>query len=139
MERQPVTPLFLGGGHSIRIRERIPNGRLSPRGVVARLLWAFSSSDRRPSYEDYLAARNGEPDITPESFEALCREILPDPGLSYRDHLFRPQLRDREGNLYQVIRISPGRIGLVREDGTTGTTTPEELDLCFSPVEEPPA
>ncbi|MGC8529895.1 MAG: hypothetical protein ACP5OP_06840 [Leptospirillia bacterium] len=127
------------GRPPIRIRERIPNGALSPRGVVARLLWAFSSSDRRPSYEDYLAARKGVADTTPESFAELCRDTPPDPGLSYRDHLFRPQLRDREGNIYQVIRISHSRISLVREDGTTGTTTPEELDLCFSPVEEPPA
>ena len=137
MERQPVRTHFSGGGPSIRIRERIPSGSLSPRGVVARLLWAFSSSDRRPSYKDYLIARNGEADISPESFEALCRDTPPNPGFSYREHLFRPQLRDREGNLYQVIRVSSCRIDLLREDGTTGTTTREELDLCFSSAEEP--
>ena len=139
MERQPVNPLSIGGHHPVRIRERIPGRALSPRGVVARLLWAFSSSNRRPSYVDYLAARNGEADLTPESFEELCRDTPPNPGFSYREHLFRPQLRDREGKLYQVIRISQGQIDLLREDGTTGTTTREELDLCFSPAEEPPA
>jgi len=130
MEGQPV-----GAFRTIRIRSRIPSEALSPRGLVARLLWAFSRSGRTPSYEDYRAARRGHDDpLDPESFRRLCLEVRPDPGQASRDHLFRPQLRDREGKIYQVLAISQNRIDLLREDGTTGTTTRKELDTCFIPI-----
>lgn len=142
MEGQPVISRSDRLPATVLIRERIPTASLSPRGLVARLLWAFSASGRRPSFEDYLSARrasHGEAgDIDRECFHRLCQETDPDPVMSLRDHPFSPQFRDGEGHLYQCLRISRCQIDLVREDGATGTTTPGELDLCFFPVEEPP-
>ncbi len=130
MEGQPLET-----SRRVRIRVRIPTEALSPLGLVARLLWAFGRSGRIPSYEDYRAARRGQDDsLDSESFLSLCLKVRPDPGQSFRDHLFRPHLRDRKGTLYQVISISRNRIDLLREDGTSGTTTPHELDACFVPI-----
>ena len=150
MEGQPVVLQSGRAQTTVLIRERIPSRALSPRGLIARLLWAFSSSGRRPSFEDYQAARQAaqtteegalcdEGAIDKATFDRLCQETSPDPLFSLRDHPFRPQLRDREGHLYQILRISRSRIDLVREDGTTGTTTQGEFDLFFFPVEETPA
>ncbi len=142
MERQPIISPPERLPKTIRIRARVPTGSLSPRGIVGRLLWAFAASGRRPSFEDYWAARGAGScqgnESDREIFERLCQETDPDPVFSLRDHLFCPQFRDKKGDLYQILRISRSRIDLVREDGTTGTTTPGEFDLCFFPVEETP-
>ncbi len=120
----------------VRIRIRIPSSSLSPERLVARLLWARSGTETRVTWEDYKKARGGPEtlDLDQESFLELLRTTRPDPGFLWRDHPFRPGFRDADGREYEILSSSPRRIDLVREDGVTGYSSPEEFGDFFQPI-----
>lgn len=131
MEGQPVV---IGKVLSVRTRRR--SADLTPRELVSRLLFARKGSGKAVTYSDYCAARRGVPDINSFAFGELVSTCEEDPGFSWREHFFRPSLRDSSGRTYEVLERLPDRINLLRDDGRTGFTTSEEFGIFFTPIDD---
>lgn len=131
VEGQSVDP-----GRILVVRTRRPSSELSPEELLSRLIYARKGTGKPVTYRDYCKARGGSPDIDLQTFEELLPVCKGDPGFSWRKHVFRPTLRDSEGRTYEILEHFPDRIGLLRDDGVSGYTTPEEFRSFFFPIEE---
>jgi hypothetical protein len=100
------------------------------------LVYARKGSGKDVSFGDYCKARDNSPDIDPQTFGKLVAECGEgDPGFTWREHWFRPMLRDFSGRTYEILERFQDRITLLRDDGVQGYTTALEFRSFFVPID----
>ncbi len=115
----------------VLLRTRIPSRELSDRKLIARLK---ATKGMRTTYEDFLVARKGKTDITPDRFGELIVELAPDPAVREEWIVFLPTHADRRGQRYMILDRTREGYRLIREDGVLGTSPEEEFPEFFSPI-----
>ncbi|MHB1606187.1 MAG: hypothetical protein ACYCTV_07325 [Leptospirales bacterium] len=114
----------------IKVRIRIPSEALEAPELVQRLKHVKSGA----TYQDFVTARNGHPEIGEAEFMRLWERHTPHPHDRGEWILFRPSWTDSNGKTYQVLSEETSKIRLVREDGVMGHCGREEFHQFFRPL-----
>lgn len=114
----------------LKVRIRIPSQALDAPELVQRLKHVKSGA----TYQDFVTARNGHPEIGEAEFVRLWNRLSPHPHDRGEWIPFRPSWTDFSGRTYQILSEEASKIRLVREDGVMGHCVRDEFQNFFRPV-----
>ena len=115
----------------VPVRVRVPSDALDAPALIQRLKHAKKSV----GYEDFVIARNGDPEIGEREFRRLLERLPPRSHQRLERVPFQPSWVDPEGRYYQLLWREGDTLRLLRDDGALGRCSIGDFEALFRPLQ----